>query len=65
MKNPPTYEAAYKELQEILNDLKTDEITIDDLESKVKRAAKLAKYCSEKLRTTEENLDKIIEDLGL
>lgn len=65
MKKTSTYEAAYKELQEILDDLKTDEITIDELETKVKRAAKLAKYCSEKLRTTEENLEKIILDLGL
>lgn len=65
MKKPPSYEEAYKELQQILEDLKTDKVTIDELEKKVQRAGKLAKFCSEKLRTTEQNLDKIIEDLGL
>ena len=65
MKKPPSYEAAYKELQEILEDLKGDGITIDDLERKVQRAAQLAKFCSEKLRSTEENLEKIIDELGL
>lgn len=65
MKLPSTYEDAYKELHQILEDLKTGEVSIDDLEKKVQRAAKLSKFCSEKLRNTEEKLDKIIEGLGL
>ena len=65
MSKPATYEAAYKEIQEILEELKNDEVSIDALEGKVQRAALLAKYCSEKLRNTEKRLEQIIEDLGL
>lgn len=60
-----TYEQAAKELDEILADLKGDKVSIDQLEIKVERAAKLASFCSEKLRTTESKINGIIEKLGL
>ena len=48
-----TYEQAAQELDQILAELKTDKISIDKLADKVERAAKLASFCSQKLRTTE------------
>lgn len=60
-----SYEAAAKELEEILEQLKSGEITVDELSQKVERAAKLLKLCSEKLRKTEEQVQQVIKDLNL
>ena len=60
-----TYESAAKELEGILENLKSDTITIDALAAKVERASVLLKFCSEKLRTTEGKVNEIIEKLSL
>ena len=60
-----TYEAASKELNDILNELKNESISIDKLAEKVERAALLATLCNEKLRTTEGKVTEIIKKLGL
>ncbi len=60
-----TYEQAAKELDTILAELKQDQISIDKLAEKVERAAELASFCSEKLRTTESKINDIITKLGL
>lgn len=60
-----TYESASKELNEILNELKNESITIDKLAEKVERAALLASFCNEKLKTTEGKVNEIINKLGL
>jgi exodeoxyribonuclease VII small subunit len=60
-----TYEQAAQELDQILAELKTDKISIDKLADKVERAAKLASFCSQKLKTTEGKITEIIEKLGL
>jgi len=60
-----TYEQAAKELEEILAELKSDSISIDKLGEKVEKAAKLATFCSEKLRTTESKIQGIVDKLGL
>jgi exodeoxyribonuclease VII small subunit len=59
------YENAAKELDEILAELKEDKVTIDKLAVKVERAAKLATFCSTKLRETEQRVNQIVEKLGL
>ncbi len=60
-----SYEQASQELDSILAELKQDQISIDKLAEKVERAAKLASFCSEKLRNTESKIDDIISKLGL
>lgn len=60
-----TYESAAKELEGILEKLKSDTITIDALATQVERASYLLKFCSEKLRTTEAKVNEVIEKLGL
>ena len=60
-----TYESAAKELEGILENLKSDTITIDALATKVERASVLLKFCSEKLRTTEAKVNDVIEKLSL
>ena len=53
------YTEAIKELEIILKSLQEDQVAIDQLESKVKRANKLIVYCQEVLRKAEKTiLDK-------
>ena len=54
-----TYELAYAELQEITHALQNEQVSIDSLAEKVKRAAELVAFCQEKLRTTAEEVEKI------
>lgn len=59
------YENASKELEEILNQLKNDEVSIDELAEKVERASKLILFCKAKLSNTEKKVEDIISKLGL
>ncbi len=59
------YENAAKELEEILEELKDDKVSIDSLAVKVERASVLLKFCNEKLRNTEAKVKDIVEKLGL
>ena len=57
-----TYEEAKKELEEILSNMQQDLISLDDLSKNVTRAAELIAFCKEKLRNTEEEMQKMIEE---
>lgn len=47
------YTAAIEELETILAELKSDEISIDSLAAKVERANELLTFCQDLLRKTE------------
>ncbi|MCD4679784.1 MAG: exodeoxyribonuclease VII small subunit [Bacteroidales bacterium] len=57
------YTDAFEELQEIVSQIEEGEISVDELSEKVKRAAQLIKVCKMKLTTTEEDVNKILEEL--
>jgi len=54
-----TYESALKELQEVINDLRGELTTVDDLSSKVQRAKELIEFCKVKLRNVGSDLEGI------
>lgn len=58
-----TYEQAYEELQQIIADIESGEISVDLLSEKVKRAAELIQLCKSKLTSTENDVQKILDDL--
>jgi exodeoxyribonuclease VII small subunit len=58
-----TYEAAYKELEEITRDIERESVSVDVLAEKVKRASFLIDYCQKKLRVTEDEVSKIIKQM--
>jgi exodeoxyribonuclease VII small subunit len=64
MKKETNYSEAFRELQEIVNEIGTGEITVDELSAKVKRATVLIRVCREKLTSTEEDVKKILQELG-
>lgn len=60
--SPLTYEQALAELQAIVADLQEDAIGIEQLSDRMQRAAELIQYCREKLRKTEEDLERLFEE---
>ena len=59
-----TYSLALEELQEIINDLESDQIDIDELAKKVERANELLQQCQKRLPSTQMQVEKIIEALN-
>lgn len=55
-----TYEEAYAELEQIARDIETDEVSVDQLAQRVKRASELITYCQSKLKSTEKEVNSII-----
>jgi exodeoxyribonuclease VII small subunit len=58
-----SYDKAFEELQEIVQEMEEGEIGVDDLSVKVKRAAELISICKEKLSSTEEDVQKILKGI--
>ncbi len=56
------YKQAFQELNKILKDLQSEDIDVDELTDKVKRALELIKICKEKIEKTELEVKKIIEE---
>lgn len=59
----PTFNESLEELESILKEIESGEMDVDKLTLKVKRAAVLLDICNKKLKKTEEELNKIVEDL--
>ena len=58
-----TFNEALEELELILKEIESGKMDVDNLTSKVKRASVLLDICNKRLKKTEEELDKIVEDL--
>jgi len=56
-----TYASAMDELRIILEKLQTEEISIDDLSTNIKRAEALLKTCKTKLRDVEKDISSLID----
>lgn len=63
MKEQETYEAAHQELVAIIKEMETEQIDVDTLSEKVKRAEKLISICKEKLKVTENEVAEILKQL--
>jgi exodeoxyribonuclease VII small subunit len=57
------YETAYEELRLITQSIENETISVDELSTKVKRAAVLIQFCQDRLRSTELEVNKIIKQM--
>ncbi len=64
MKNETTYSEAIEELEAIVSEIENEDISLDVLSEKVKRASVLIGICRKALHTTEEEVKKILEELN-
>lgn len=55
------YNDAVKEIELILQHLEEEELDVDQLADKVKRATELIQFCKDKLKNTEEEVNKILD----
>ena len=62
-KNQHSYSEAYSKLQEILFQIESNKLDIDDLSSKIKEATSLLKICKDKLFAANEETKKIIDNI--
>lgn len=63
MTNKLSYQDAFLELQNIVQQIESGEVEIDILSEMIKRASSLIEICNTKLTATEEEVDKLLEKL--
>lgn len=56
------YETAFAELQEIVKRLETEIIPIEEMEAMAARSQELLSFCREKLRSTDQNIQKLFQE---
>ena len=57
------YANAIKEVEQIISDLKNDTVDVDELASKTQKALSLIKMCNDKIKNTEFEVKKIIDEI--
>ena len=63
MEIPLNYEAALDELKKITEEIESEQVSVDVLAAKVKRAAVLSEFCLSKLRDTESEVNNILQGM--
>ena len=58
-----TYQEALQEIEDILKKIEGNELDIDELAEKVKRVSFLLKFCKDKLQKTNEEVEKILNEM--
>ncbi len=58
-----SYEQSIQELEDIMLKLENEEVNIDELSENIKKAGEIIVKCRDKLRTTEDEVEKIIEKI--
>jgi exodeoxyribonuclease VII small subunit len=59
-----TYSQALNELEKIVAAIESEEADVDVLAEKIKRASFLISFCKQKLRTAEEEVKKVLAEMG-
>ncbi len=59
-----SYAKAIKQIEEILEKIENEELDVDELTANVKKAADLLKICKSKLHDTEEEIQKILDEIN-
>jgi len=58
-----TYAQAISELEGIVSEIEAENVDIDILAAKVKRAAQLIRFCRARLKGTEEEVNNVLSEL--
>jgi len=56
-----SYDAAVREIEEILKKIEEGDLGVDELAEKVNRVTALLKICRDRLYKTEEQINKILD----
>jgi exodeoxyribonuclease VII small subunit len=58
-----SYTSAITELEAIVKDIESGEVDVDALADKVKRATELIRFCNDRLKGTQDAVNKILLDV--
>lgn len=58
-----SYSEAVANIEEILQQIETGELDVDELAHKVKLASELLKFCKKKLFSTEKEIENILKEM--
>lgn len=58
-----TYTKAKQELERIVKSIESGTLDVDALTDMVKRASELITFCKEKLATTDDKLQKLLDEI--
>ncbi len=64
MSKNPNYSQAIEELENIVSELENENVSVEELSRKVKRASELISICKTALHITEQEVKNILEDLN-
>jgi len=59
----PSYSKAIATIDEILEQIETGELDVDELATRVKEATELLKLCKGKLYNTSKEIEKVLKDM--
>ncbi len=59
-----SYTKAVQEIESIIEQIEEGKMDMDALSKAAKRALDLIKFCKVKLRSTESDIDKMLEDIS-
>lgn len=63
MESNYNYSDAFNELQEIVSEIETGDVNVDELAHKIKRASQLIHICKAKLTASEEEVNILLSKL--
>lgn len=63
-KKEKTFEESLVKLEEIVKNLESGQVPLDDAIAKFTEAMELSKLCNERLKNAEENINKILKENG-
>jgi len=58
-----TYQDAIDQINDILAKIENEELDVDELADNVKKVSTLIKFCKDKLHKTEEEVEKILDEM--
>jgi len=58
-----TYSQALNELEQIVKEIESEEVDVDILAEKIKRASQILTFCKGKLRTAEDEVKKVLTEM--
>jgi exodeoxyribonuclease VII small subunit len=62
-KNKLTYTSAITQLEEIVKEIESGEIDVDVLTERARKASELIKFCKNRLRSTQKEVEKTFMDI--
>ncbi len=62
--SPPDFETAMQELEQIVESMENDQLTLDESLQKFERGVELSRICQENLKRAEQKVEQLVKKHG-